>query len=301
MKFVFAIFLLAVFCIAATPDERQKDKEAKQKSLIEKLKKQKALPQPGLDPPKASNNYLTLRNLIKEKSYSVGTLHIVAIWGKGKKNRILSKLKIPFPLEMRRDKTTGELRIKVKDYLTSRPGLNESWKSGAKKDVKGSQWPSLRILNLGLGKDFELTSSQIVPPSVAPTVSPTTAPPTVPLPYCIRVVPGPGGNYAALPSCNAPPCCKYPPCCSNNGPFNALNCVSDQCDSTIGPQPCHCSDPNASDSCRTSYLCVYGGHGPRGLNRSVVPTVTTDIPFVSSANFLVIGVASVMPFFLTFF
>jgi len=37
------------------------------------------------------------------------------------------------------------------------------------------------------------------------------------------------------------------------------------------------------------------------LNQSVVPTVTTDIPLVSSANFLVIGVASVMPFFLTFF
>merc|ERR1712160_182804 len=40
----------------------------------------------------------------------------------------------------------------------------------------------------------------------------------------------------------------------------------------------------------------HGGQSP--LNRSVVPTVTTDI---SSANFLVIGVASVMPFFLTFF
>merc|ERR1711957_163837 len=37
------------------------------------------------------------------------------------------------------------------------------------------------------------------------------------------------------------------------------------------------------------------------LNQSVVPTVTTDIPLVSSANFLVIGVASMMPFFLTFF
>jgi len=33
----------------------------------------------------------------------------------------------------------------------------------------------------------------------------------------------------------------------------------------------------------------------------VVPNVTTDIPVVSSANFLVVGVASVMPFFLTFF
>jgi len=267
MKFVASFVFLAVLCIACDPDDLEClegcnplkpvysqywcEKTSDAKILI--LKSLVAKASWGIDPLRAVNHYKKLLKMARP--YDLGILRIDAIWrGKDGESK-LSNLTIPLPLKFRRDKITGDLRVKVDEYLTTIQHENvinrpEDWHLGASTLVSsgsfgpsGSKWTYLYSLwiNLGSGRDVE-TIQIVFPPTVAPTTKTPTKKPT------------------------KKPTTKKPTKQPTRKPW------------WMRP------------------ISRHGGQSP--LNRSVVPTVTTDI---SSANFLVIGVASVMPFFLTFF
>jgi len=307
MQSVAVIVLLVVFCIACPPDDpqcepyscnpalpqcqnakiawRQKEKEAnaqrqkkEKEAKILHLKSQEAIPKPGLDNPRADMHYKKLQGMVKK--YYLGTLRIDAMWYVEKEVHDLVKLSnltIPFPFVLLRDIQTGELRIKVDEYLIVTKhkdytgSLEDHWRNGTTEHFQGSEWPYLYSLWSTVdsaGKsytklledlaDVEIISLQIVGKTFAPSVAPTKTPTTTKTPT-VRVI-------TSRPTINRAD--AHPRCRVNIGSKH--------------PQ------------------CLYGRE-PDRHNHLVVPTVTTDIPVVSSANFLVVGVASVMPFFLTFF
>jgi len=287
MKFFAVIVLLAVFCIAAPmPTDDDPDKAVEN---YKKLLKMIAKPQSfGLiKNPTIIKSYPTLKPLL---------IKIDAIWGKGKAKFGVSKFSIPFPLQLIRDQKKV-LRMKVLGLQRSQNGQPFS-----KVGNKLESWPSLSLINIGVGEGFEITSLQIVPLTVAPTTKTPTKAPTSPT------------SSPSSPTFYFPPSCAPYGRAENYVPGSDYDCrpVEERCkcpsDKGFG---CHAycfhlsQIPKPRPSGCRSVGCGYWNPCTSvcsaSVNGSVVPTVTTDIPFISSANFLVIGVASLIPFFLTFF
>jgi len=154
-------------CFSAECMAQHQEEEDRKINL---LKSQDAIPKVGLDHPSAVEHYQKLQAIISGRGPAGRGpnrhLSFDTIWrgnlvtDHNDKFRKLSNLTIPFPFVLRRNEISGELMIKVDEYFTTRPGLNEPWRNAA-TEFQGHKWTYLYAINLGLNRDEEIISLEI--------------------------------------------------------------------------------------------------------------------------------------------
>ncbi len=121
------------------------------------------------DHPSARINWAMLQSFIDGAEH--GTLHVTSIW-RGNlvpaldhthTYRQTMELSIPIPFELRRDDTSGELWIRVAQYITERAGLGEARNDNAWTAYGDNQrWARLYGINTEPGRDEELLAPAVV-------------------------------------------------------------------------------------------------------------------------------------------